>query len=305
MNLRLSCADYAFPFLSHDQALDRIAALHLDGVDIGLFARRTHLQHNDILLDNRLAARDLVSRVEGRGLTIADVFHQSGPDLVELAENHPDKAQRTQARDLFLRMLEFAKLCGAPHITTLPGITWPDESNGESLQRASDELAWRAEAAAHHGMVYAIEPHMESVAPTPELAERLIKMTPGLTLTLDYGHYIATGFSEFAIERLWPHTSHFHARSAAQNKLQCSLEENTIHWGNVIHAASGAGYRGFLALEYVVVDDPYVLKVDTVEETRRLRDVLQDAQLRNDYSFSLRGQRETHHAVQPPSTRMF
>ena len=56
---------------------------------------------------------------------------------------------------------------------------------------------------------------MSSVAPSPQLAERLVEMTPGLTLTLDYGHYVAQGFPDNAIEGLWCHTSHFHARCAS------------------------------------------------------------------------------------------
>ena len=251
-------------------------------MDIGLFPGRTHLQHDDILQDAGSAARDLVRRIGDRGLAIADIFHQSGPDLVELAENHPESTRRLQARELFLRTLEFAALCGTPHMTTLPGINWPEESGNVSLQRASDELAWRVETAARYGIVCAVEPHMESVAPTLESAERLVEMTPGLTLTLDYGHFIAKGLAEDAIERLWPHTSHFHARCAARNKLQCSLDENSIQWHLLVQAAAKAGYRGFFGLEYVVMDDRLVMNVDTRDETRRLRDVLRKVQIRGD-----------------------
>ena len=40
---KLACADFTFPLLPHDKVLDLIAALELDGVDIGLFEGRSHL----------------------------------------------------------------------------------------------------------------------------------------------------------------------------------------------------------------------------------------------------------------------
>ena len=40
---RFACADFAFPLLTHDQALKLIAMLGFDGVDIGLFEERSHL----------------------------------------------------------------------------------------------------------------------------------------------------------------------------------------------------------------------------------------------------------------------
>ncbi|MDE3069069.1 MAG: hypothetical protein KGJ60_16175, partial [Verrucomicrobiota bacterium] len=44
MKLKLSCADFSFPLLPHEAALKVIALLGLRGVDIGLFAGRSHLR---------------------------------------------------------------------------------------------------------------------------------------------------------------------------------------------------------------------------------------------------------------------
>src|SRR6266576_26331 len=43
MDLKLACADFAFPLLPHDRVLDLIAMLEFQGVDIGLFEGRSHL----------------------------------------------------------------------------------------------------------------------------------------------------------------------------------------------------------------------------------------------------------------------
>ena len=41
--LKLASADFTFPLLPHDKVLDLIAALEMDGIDIGLFEGRSHL----------------------------------------------------------------------------------------------------------------------------------------------------------------------------------------------------------------------------------------------------------------------
>ena len=43
MTLKLACADFTFPLLSHENALQLIAMLEFKGVDIGLFEERSHL----------------------------------------------------------------------------------------------------------------------------------------------------------------------------------------------------------------------------------------------------------------------
>ena len=276
MDLRLACADFTFPLLSHDHALDLVAMLGVEGVDIGLFPDRSHLQQKDFLDNPSQGARELVTKVRDRGLVLADIFHQSALDLKELSENHPDATERKKSREFFLRTLEFVQLCEAPHMTSLPGIEWESDPPGDSLKRASEEQAWRVEKASEAGVVYATEPHMWSVAPTPETIFELLEMTPGLTLTLDYTHYTARGVADAAIEPLWKHASHFHARCSAQDKLQTSLANNTIDWKGVVHAADQADYQGFFGLEYVVMDVEVVEDVDNLSETIRLRDLLED-----------------------------
>ena len=279
-DVQLACADFAFPLLPHDHVFDLIAMLGVKGVDIGVFPDRSHFQHKDFLADPAGSARELSARVRDRGLEFADIFHQSAGDLESLAENHPDADVRQRSRDLFLKTLEFVTLCEGKHMTSLPGIHFESESHADSLKRCSEELAWRLEQANAANVVYSVEPHMWSVAPNPATARELLEMTPGLTITLDYGHYTTQGMSDAEIEPLWPDASHFHARCAAKDKLQTSLAKNTIDWQGVVQAASGAGYEGYFGLEYVIMDVDIVEDVDNLSETILLRDVLRAARVR-------------------------
>src|SRR5438105_15949173 len=106
MNLRLACADFTFPLLPHDRALDLIAMLDIPGVDIGLFEGRSHLWPSAVFPRLPGSARELAGKLGDRGLEPADVFLQTAPDFASLAPNHPDPERRRQARDLFARTVE-------------------------------------------------------------------------------------------------------------------------------------------------------------------------------------------------------
>src|ERR1700677_3109159 len=126
MTLKLASADFTFPLLPHDNALDLIAMLGFEGVDIGLFEGRSHLWPSRVFTDLKASAKELKSKLSDCGLELADVFLQTAPDFVSIAPNHPDLFIRRQARDWFARTVEFALECGGRHISALPGVTFAE-----------------------------------------------------------------------------------------------------------------------------------------------------------------------------------
>lgn len=273
MNLRLASADYTFPLLPHRDALKIVSMLGFEGLDIGIFQDRSHLQPSHILGRLPQAAAELSAQVRDVGLKIADIFYQASAHSV-VAANHPDDAERAKGRDLFLRMMEFALRCNAPHMTSLPGVEWEGIPHDTSLKRSAEELAWRAEQAKQAGIIYAVEAHLGSVAPTPAAARELIALSPGLTLTLDYTHYTYQGISDDECETLMPFASHFHARCARKTRLQTLFTENTIDYPRVLRAMESTGYAGYVGVEYVWDKWEHTNEVDNVSETVLLRDHL-------------------------------
>lgn len=67
MQLKLACADFSFPLLSHDGALDLIAMLGFDGVDIGLFEGRSHLWPSRVF---KQLERGLTASIATRSTTL-------------------------------------------------------------------------------------------------------------------------------------------------------------------------------------------------------------------------------------------
>lgn len=279
MKLKLACADFSFPLLPHEQSLDIIALLGFEGVDIGLFENRGHLWPSRELKNIPKAARALKKKLSDRGLKLADMFLQSASDFASLAPNHPDASVRRKARAIFDRCLEYTVACGGTHMSYLPGVHWPDEAYDTSLQRCADELAWRTGRARTAGVIASVEAHLGSIAPKPRLARRLVDLSPGLTLTLDYGHFTYQGFPDRDIQPLIAHASHFHARCGRKKRLQAAFKDNAIDYPRVLRTMKRAAYKGYIGVEYVWIDWQHCNEVDNLSETILLRDHLRNVKL--------------------------
>ena len=277
MKAKFACADFTFPLLSHPHALDLIANLGFQGVDIGLFEQRSHLWPSKEFKNVKASARKLKRALGDRGLVAADVFLQMMPDFTPYAINQPSAARRRKARDWFLRTLEYADAVGCEHVTTLPGVVFAEEGRDASLARSADELGWRVEESRAAGLIFGTEAHVGSIVTTPEETADLVRRVPGLTLTLDYTHFTRAGISDRSIEPLVPHASHFHMRGACRGRLQCNLKQNTIDYPRMLSAMAKAGYKRWIGVEYIWIDWEHCNESDTISETIQLRDLIRSA----------------------------
>jgi sugar phosphate isomerase/epimerase len=274
MNLKLSCTDFSFPLLPHEAALQIISLLGLRGADIGLFAGRSHLRPETELRKPEQKGAALRRRLAGHGLSASDIFLQVHENFTDFAINHPNAERRKFAREQFSRTLDYAAAAGSKHVTILPGVVFKTEPRAKSLSRAAEELSWRAAQAAAMKLTLAVEPHVGSIADTPERALELAALTPGLGITLDYAHFTRAGVPDSRIEPLTARATHLHARCARKGRLQSSLKQNTIDFRRAIKALSRLSFNGWIALEYVWIDWEHCNEVDVLSETIQLRDEL-------------------------------
>jgi len=275
--LKLSCADFTFPLLPHDKVLELVAMLGFTGIDIGLFTGRSHITAETEFGNIPHTARVLKDKAADRGLAVTDTYLQLDTNLSKFAINHPDKKIRTYAREKFLQFIEYSVGCGADHISTLPGMYFADESPQTSVQRSYEELEWRVEQVANTGLVFSVEAHTGSPFIKPQDALALVKAVDGLTLTLDYTHFIRDGFAQTDVDPLLEYTAHFHARGAKKGRLQTSVTENTIDYPDIIHKLKAKNYKGWIGLEYIWIEWEQCNQVDTISETIRLKNIIEEA----------------------------
>lgn len=271
---KYSCADFTFPLLPHNKALQLIKLLGIDAVDLGIFENRSHHYPSHVAKDPVMEGKRLANELSIIGLEAADVFLQTGADPPIAAANSPNESIRTNNRELFLKTLEFTNTLGCRHITGLPGVKHEGESLQDDWERACKEASWRVETAKAANVVYSVEPHVGSILSNAEKTLEFIKDCPGLTLTLDYGHFIYQGQTNESVHPLIPYASHFHARGGAKGKLQTIVQENEIDFKTIMSRFKEIGYSGFICMEYVYVDWEACNRTDNVSETILLYELL-------------------------------
>jgi sugar phosphate isomerase/epimerase len=269
----LGCADFAFPLLPHNLVLDLIAGLSIKGVDVSLMLGSSHLDVEDALHRPAEVGKDLSKRVSNKGLVISDINFMPAQDFRTLAINHPDVQMRRESADWFRRAIDFAGYANARHMTILPGVLWPDEAPQTCFERSAAELAWRVAYAADAEIVLSIEAHLGAIISTPAETHRILKTVPGLSLTLDYTHFVYQGFADADCEPLLPHASHFHARGGKKGRLQTSLRQSSIDYATVLKQMRTLNYSGYFTIEYVWLDWEGCNEVDNLSETILLRDL--------------------------------
>lgn len=269
--MKLACADFAWPLLPHDRVLSLIRLLDIEALDLGVFGDRSHVRPEVVRADIPMWSGILKERIERAGLELADFFIQP-PDFATMAVNHPDRGEQEDAVLFFRDMLEMARRLDAPGMTMLPGIRFADEPWDVSIRRSAEALARRVEEAARHNIALSVEGHLGSNVDTPEKLARLIELTPGLKLTLDYTHFTYMGMPDAEVEPLLAHARHFHCRGAAKGRLQTSFQENTVDYGRIIRRMQEIGYSGYFAIEYVWQDWQGCNRNENICETIQFRD---------------------------------
>ncbi len=123
-----------------------------------------------------------------------------------------------------------------------------------------------------------IEPHVDSMAQTPEAAQKLLEAVPGLEITLDWAQMIAQSVTLEQAKTLLPRTRHMHIRQAKAGVLQTPFEGGALDLTAVVNAALAAGYDGTLCVELMLTTGWHGTQaVNPVQESLRLRDALKAA----------------------------
>jgi sugar phosphate isomerase/epimerase len=128
------------------------------------------------------------------------------------------------------------------------------------------------DAAARHDIEIRIEGGVGSNTANPDDLLELLRMTPGLKVTLDYSHFVFQGLPVDRMEPLVAHAGHVQCRGAALGRMQVPFEENAIDFGRMIDHLLEVGYGGFFSMEYVWMRTWDCDRTENTMETIRFRD---------------------------------
>ena len=268
VTIHLGCHMWTFPQNTVSEAARIVRALGLDYMDLG---NARDLDPNYVAANiGDEAAR--LRRVRAKtGITFVDAFPQLSPGF---STNHPDPAIRAAQRQTLTGFLEFAEQIGLSGVTFSPGRYWPGQSPGADFERGAEELRWLVAEGLQRGLQIRIEPHIASVTWIPELTLQMLAAVPGLSLTLDYSHFIFHAIPHDQIALLDRHATHWHARQARPGEAQCSHAEGVIDFAQIVSGLRACDYTGVICLEYVHGAWMQQDRVDCLSETVLLRDQL-------------------------------
>lgn len=274
--ISISCADYAFPLLPRERRFALLRVLGFDYVDIGLFEGSDGLRPGQLLAEPRKFGRQLKRDLIRAGLRVSDVFLQTGLTPVDASDNDPNLIVRSQNRKAFILTLELCAELECKHLTGLPGILHKRIGEKNSLELAVEEIQWRQRVASNSGICYAIKPHVNSICSSVDQARALLEAVPGLTLTLDYGHFVYQKISSRQVHALLPSASHVHMRGGAPRRLQAPVNESEIDFNGILRRLYKNRYQGFLAITYFRDAWKECDHTDNVSETILLRNQLME-----------------------------
>ncbi len=277
--MRLTVSGHTFEMLPLEGVLAIVHHMGFKGVDIsGFHARgRIGFEPEDILADPQGQADILNAALEKYGLDCVDFFPQFGASPGERSLNDPDEAVREHSLKLVEACAHFCKLTNTPGMTILPGVDHTSRSLEDNLRVSGESLKKACDLAAKHDVELRFEPHMSSVAQTPERAIFLLThYAPEAKFTLDYSHYVLQYIPEERIHPMIAYTGHVHLRPARPGRLQTRQADNSIDWAEVIRRLKEAGYTGAVSIEYVAMDWFDCNDVDTLSETIFTKEAVQD-----------------------------
>jgi sugar phosphate isomerase/epimerase len=263
--MQIACHAWAFNNLPLEQAAGTIARLGFRYIDLG---SGPHLDVEHAAAQPDAEAGKIRQLLDRFNLTLTDLY------LLLPHINAPNPAQRRVQLALFARLVPFAVELGTPGITISPGIIQRDGAE-HSLARAVPALLQMLQAAEDTDLRISFEPHMDSVAQSPEQALLLLEAVPGLSVTLDYAHFVCQGIVRREVEPLLEHVAHVHVRQAQRGALQSAYEDGTINLTQLVEDLHTRGYRDTLTVEYMTMFGWHNMRqVNIGQETVRTRDAL-------------------------------
>ncbi len=163
------------------------------------------------------------------------------------------------------RLMGAAATMGAPMMRVgVPRFDGSEDYN-EVFKRAVDLYGKVESAAKESGVKATVEIHMNTMTPSPALAERLVShFDPRhVGVILDAGNMVYEGFETYslAVDLLGPYLAHVHVKNAAwtqtgregdQAVWKCDaapMWEGIADYGSLLKALRRAGYDGWLSFE--------------------------------------------------------
>lgn len=269
--LKLAGAAWSFVGTSLVESAQIWRALGVHAMDL-LAIPDTPINAEEIDRDPQGLAR----RFTEPGMELPNLIYFFGSSFEDRAINSTDPAVRRRNMETLKNVLECCQAAQIQSLLISPGVDQPGKSHQDSLALAAASLNEMNTLAQDAGVPLIFEPHVDSILEDPRETVEFLRQNPGLSIALDYSHFVAQGYPTSAIDPLVPYAGHFHLRQGADQQLQARWDDGIIDFSTAIGLLKEAGYKGYLTLEYE--HDPGWMdmdKCDVMTETIKMRNLVQ------------------------------
>jgi sugar phosphate isomerase/epimerase len=236
-NMRLSCCAYSFrdALRSGNLTLEDLPALcrriGCDGVELTSY----YFPSTERAFLNAIKSRAHVEGVSISGTAIGSDFA------------NPDAAQRAKHINMARDWIEHSVILGAPSMRVFAGGARVGQDEREAFDNVVSALRDCAVIAYDCGVTLALENHGGLTA-TADGALNLLRAvdSPGLRLNLDFGNFEHDCYDQFA--KCAPYAVSTHAKPFTAGTA--NGERQFVDYRLVQNILAGAGYRGWIAVEY-------------------------------------------------------
>jgi sugar phosphate isomerase/epimerase len=216
------------------------AKMQLDGTEL------TSYYFPDPLTEAYL--RQLKSECFRAGLTISGTA--VGNDF-----GHPEGAERDKQIAAVCRWVDYAEILGAPVIRIFAGHKHKGTTDAEAHRLMVDGMQECCDYAGQHGIFLALENHG---GPT-STADSLLKLvhdvhSPWFGVNLDTGNFHSDSIYE-DLARVAPYAVNVQVKVVIK---PATGKKQPADFKRLAKSLSGAGYRGFVVLEYEEAGDPRI-----------------------------------------------
>ena len=263
--MKLAFSSNAYMHFSIEDTIRKIADLGYSGIEI--LADVPHAWPAFLLEERKQSIRDHLTE---NNLAISNINAFMMNAVADPRQPYwhpgwtdPDPHYRAIRREHTKRALQLAKEIGAPNVTTEPGGLLAD---GQTWDRAAqifyDEFMPCVELAEQLEVILLIEPEPELLIEKFDQYLTFVERieSPWIGLNFDIGHaYCVSEDPQDWIERMAPHTKHYHFEDIAASRVHKHLipGRGAIDFSATLQAIQRTGYDGWVTVElYPYIDSP-------------------------------------------------
>jgi sugar phosphate isomerase/epimerase len=248
----VACSTLCFNSHPFEDALQKIAELEFNKIDVAIHESCNHLRPSQIVQDTSTAAAHL---------RMASGLAPAAFSLEIDAEGEEYDVQ-------------FRSICRLARMTMVPLLTLSAAPTGTPLDLEVQRLTHLLRLAEKDGLLLTVATLTGTLTEDPDVAVTLCERVPGLGLTLDPSHYIAGPHQGKGYDQVFPFVRHVHLRDTGRgpNQMQVHIGQGEIEYGRVITQLSRYDYDRLLSVD---IRDMPEAQFPKEHEVRKLKYLLE------------------------------